>query len=323
MKALTLTELNQPLVIHNIPEPKQVPGSVIVALKYAALNHRDVWIQKGLYAGIKLPIVLGSDGAGLVDNREVLINPALRWGKNEAYQGSDFEILGLPNQGTCAEYIVVPSRQIFDKPPHLTLAEAAALPLAGLTAFRALFVQAKLKKKDRVLITGIGGGVASIALRMALANGNETWVTSSKTDNIQAAVAQGAKGGAIYTEANWSKMLKSEAKGFDIVIDGSCGPSFSALPAICNPGARIAIYGGTAGMINDLNPQQLFWKQISIIGSTMGSDHDFKKMLDYVNKYQITPPIHQILPLAEANQAFAMMAAGQQNGKIIIQIKPD
>ena len=320
MKALVLTTIHEPLTVQEWPKPQAKPGYAIVQIVYAAINHRDVWIRKGQYAGIKVPIILGSDGAGLYGEREVMINPSLQWGREERYQSADYEIVGLPNHGTFAEYIAVPESQIFDKPSHLSLAEAAALPLAGLTAYRALFVQAKLKKGDKVLITGIGGGVAAMALQMARANGNEVWVSSSSTEKLEAAKAQGAQNGALYTDSQWFKDLKADSGGFDVVIDGAGGPGFGRLVAICNPGARIAIYGGTAGAIQDLSPQQIFWKQVQIIGSTMGSDKDFARFLAFVTKHKMLPPISAIYPLEQGNEAFDLMEAGKQNGKIILKM---
>ena len=184
MKALQLSKKDQPWQVCEVREPLLKNGMVLVQLKAAAFNHRDIWISKGMYAGIKYPIIVGSDGCGVITDvgrhlsrdmlrKEVIINPSFHCGGSEDYQGSKFQILGLPQNGTMAEYMVVPVEYIHDQPIHLTPEQASALPLAGLTAYRALFSRAKVNPVDKVLITGIGGGVALFALQFALAHGCE------------------------------------------------------------------------------------------------------------------------------------------------------
>ncbi len=319
MKALVLTQINQPLSLQSLAEPAAMPDEVMVRLAYSAINHRDIWIRKGQYAGIVTPVVLGSDGAGYLNGKEVLINPARYWGEDERFQSPRFEILGLPRHGTFAEAVVVSQAQVYPKPPHLNLAEAAALPLAGLTAYRALFSRAKTQPTDRVLITGIGGGVATLAMQMALAHGCQVFVSSSDPAKIAQAVALGAHAGVLYTDADWHKQLKALSGGIDVVIDGSGGAAIGKLLSIVQPGARIAIYGGTAGALNELSPQQLFWKQASILGSTMGSDSDFLAMLDFVNLHRIKPIVSRIFDLDQGNDAFDFVERGNQMGKVILK----
>jgi zinc-binding alcohol dehydrogenase/oxidoreductase len=320
MKALVLSALHQPLSYQEMPMPVCKVGEVLMQIKCAAINHRDLWIQKGMYANIQLPIILGSDAAGIVDGREVVLNPSRHWGKNEAFQAANYEILGTPNHGTFAEYLNVDETKVFNKPEHLTMEQAAAFPLAGLTAYRAMFIQGRLRKKDRVLITGIGGGVAAVALQLALANGNQVWVTSSDSRKVETAMAAGASGGALYTDPDYTKQLKALTKGIDVVIDGTAGAGLARIISICNPGARVVLYGGTAGAIQDLSPQLLFWKQVSLIGSTMGSDRDFKQMLAYVTKHKIVPPVSHVLHLAQGNEAFALVRQGMQSGKVVLKV---
>src|ERR1035437_4965519 len=210
MRAIQLFAVNQIAVVE-VPDPSPAPGEAVVAIRAGALNHRDVWIKLGQYAGLKWPCIPGSDGAGVVAavgdgvdaewvGREVIINPGLNWGASEHAQRSQFNILGLPCDGTLAEKVSVPAGQLTPKPAHLSWEEAAALPLAGLTAYRAIFPRAQLHAGERVLITGIGGGVALLALQFAVAHGAEVWVTSSSTDKISRAVALGARGGFDYTQ---------------------------------------------------------------------------------------------------------------------------
>src|SRR5947209_7640886 len=179
MRAVQLSAVNQ-LAIVDVPDPVPAAGETLVSLRAAALNHRDVWIKAGQYAGLKWPCIPGSDGAGTTAAGEaVIINPSFNWGEREAAQGAAFSILGLPRDGTLAEKITVPATQLTAKPAHLSWEDAAALPLAGLTAYRAVFARGQLKAGERVLISGIGGGVALFAMQFAVAAKAEVWVTSS------------------------------------------------------------------------------------------------------------------------------------------------
>ncbi|MBP6507399.1 MAG: zinc-binding dehydrogenase [Opitutaceae bacterium] len=322
MRAILLTAVNQ-LEVADVPAPVAVAGEVVVSIRAAALNHRDVWIKLGQYAGLKWPCRPGSDGAGVVvsgdatwQNREVMINPAFDWGASEHAQGSGFNILGLPRDGTLAEQIAVPAGQLVAKPAHLSWEEAAALPLAGLTAYRALFSRARVRAGERVLITGIGGGVALFALQFAVAHGAEVWVTSSSADKINRAVALGAKGGFDYTQAGWAKA----AGLFDVIVDGAGGDGFEALIDIAAPGGRIVSYGATRGNPAGFTMRKVFWRQISVLGTTMGSPVDWTAMVKFVAQHQIKPVVSDVFPMERAGEAFALMERGGQFGKIVVQV---
>ncbi|HAQ38623.1 MAG TPA: zinc-binding dehydrogenase [Saprospiraceae bacterium] len=284
----------------------------------SSLNRRDYWIVQGLYPGIRYPMVLGSDGVGMLESRRVLFNPSFSWGDQEAYQAKDYHILGLPTRGTFAEVLQIPISNVFDVPDHLTNEEAAALPLAGLTAYRALFIKASPNPGEKVFITGIGGGVALFVMQFALAKGLKVYVSSGSDAKIQKAIEAGASGGVNYNSSAWKNSLSEmEPEGFDVVVDGTGGSGLASLISVCKPGARVVIYGGTAGKIPEINPQHLFWKQIQIIGTTMGSESDFKQMLAFVKKHQIRPVIDSVYPLSEAAKAFERMASSVQFGKMV------
>lgn len=321
MKALVLVGKNVPLDLQEVDEPQANANESTITLKAAALNHRDVWITKGLYAGIKFPTILGSDGAGLTaDNQAVIINPSINWGNDERFQSNDYEILGLPRNGTFAQKVVVPTQQLVAKPAHLSFEEAAALPLAGLTAWRALFTKCQAQAGDRVLISGVGGGVALFALQFAVAAGCEVWVTSSSAAKIAQAVALGAKGGALYTSEGWAKDFGKKTGGFDVIIDSAAGNGFADLVKLCKAGARICFYGGTRGAISGVSPQIVFYKQISIFGSTMGSDKEFSAMVNFVATQKITPIIDSVYTLEQGNEACQKMDEGKQFGKIVLSL---
>lgn len=316
MKSLTLSEIGNPVKYLEAPDPAPSANHTIVELQASALNHRDVWITKGMYPGIVTPMILGSDGVGTVNGAPVIINPGLNWGDNEAVQSDEFEVLGLPRNGTFAQQISIEDKYVYPKPEHLSIYEAAALPLAGLTAYRVLFSRCQLKSTDRVLVTGAGGGVALLAIQMAIANGCEVHVTSGSDYKIERAIDLGAHQGYNYKIDNWYKNVGLQ---FDVIIDSAGGSSFKHLVKLCAPGARIGFYGATLGKYTDLNPQILFWRQVSILGSTMGSDSDFKSMLEFVTKNKIRPVVDEVYSLENGAKAFAKMDAGKQFGKIVLQ----
>lgn len=322
MKALVLNEVKQPLVLKEMSSPKAGKGQVIVKLKAAALNRRDYWITQGLYPGISCPIVLGSDGAGIVDNKEneVIINPGYNWGDRQDVQSDDFKILGMPDDGTFAEEIAVPKEQLFAKPEHLDFEHAAALPLAGLTAYRALFKQGKLQSPQTVVITGIGGGVACIALKLAVAAGATVIVTSSSQAKIDKALGLGATAGFLYTEEGYASKVIEQFGLVHLIVDGAGGDGYGELIDMVCPSGTIVNYGATAGIPSKLELRKVFWKQLHLVGSTMGSPGDFAAMLEMVNKHKIEPVIDEVLDLSCGNKAFEKMDASSQFGKLVLLI---
>lgn len=348
MNAIYLEGIHQPIQLIDAPVPTAGPGQVLIKLRAASLNHRDVFIQQGLYPGIKLPVILGSDGAGVVvdsgegvdsswQGQAVIINPGMNWGDNPKFYGPDFQILGMPTNGTFADYVVVNSNYIHHKPQHLTFEQAAALPLAGLTAWRALMTKAGLNESgnqgpEKVLITGIGGGAALFALQFAVAVGAEVWVTSGSDEKLEKARELGATGGVNYRQPNWHKELLAltgaghpagghPARGyFDVIIDSAGGPGFARLIDVAAPGGRIAFFGGTTGAITDIIPPKVFFKQLSIFGTTMGTPEEFSDMIKLVDNQQIVPVLDEIFPLAAVETAMLKMQAGKQFGKIIVSM---
>ncbi|TAF29476.1 MAG: alcohol dehydrogenase [Runella slithyformis] len=336
MQAALLETVDSSIVIQDIPTPRAGAGQVVVQLKAAALNHRDVWIQKGRYPGMKLPVVLGSDGAGVVVEvgegvdaqwlgKAVIINAGHNWGADERFYGPDFKILGMPDNGTFAQFIGVEVQYLTAKPAHLSFEEAAAVPLAGLTGWRALTTRAALQPGERVLVTGAGGGVALFVLQFAVAMGAEVWVTSGSDEKIAKAVALGAKGGVNYKNADWAKALIAATGGnragyFDVIIDSAGGAGFAKLIDVVTAGGRICFFGGTTGNITDIVPGKVFFKQLSIFGSTMGSQKEFVEMVQFVETHQIKPVLDEIFPLSDAEAALRRMDAGVQFGKIVLKI---
>lgn len=329
MKAAVLNQTKQALKLETRPEMNPAPGNVIVQLKMAALNRRDFWITQGLYPSIQLPVILGSDGAGTVSKtgsnvddcwlgEEVIIQPGLNWGENEAFQSNAYHILGMPTDGTFATHVEIPITNVFRKPNQLNWSQSAALPLAGLTAYRALFSQGLVEERMNVLITGAGGGVSTFAIQFSVAIGANVWVTSSSNTKIGTAVELGARGGVNYTEEDWAQSLARQADAFDVIIDSAGGAGYPSLIELSAPGARIVSYGATTGNPKNIDMFKVFWKQLRIQGSTMGSTQDFQNMLSFIESKKVSPIIEKIFPLSEINQALALMQSSEQFGKIVI-----
>lgn len=327
MRAVQLTAVNQ-LHVVEVPDPAPGPGEVTIALRAAALNHRDVWIKGGQYAGLKWPCIPGSDGAGTVtacgpgvdpawQGRDVIVNPSFQWGDHEAAQGAQFQILGLPRDGTLAEKLVVPVVQVSPKPPHLSWEDAAALPLAGLTAYRAIHTRARVRPGERVLISGVGGGVALFALQFAVDAQAGVWVTSSSSEKIARAREFGAQGGFNYNDPTWPAAALQSPGQFDVIVDSAGGEGFEKLIDATAAGGRIVFYGATRGDAR-LPVRKVFWRQISLLGTTMGSPADWEALLTLVTRRKLRPVVSAVFPLARAAEAFELMEKGGQFGKIVV-----
>jgi len=333
MRAIVLNALGDAdhLRIEERPDPHAGPGEVVIRLHAAALNRRDVWIRKGQYAGIKLPIILGSDGAGQVievgdgvdpswAGRDVVIDPSLNWGPDERAQGGSFNILGLPVDGTYAEMVRVPLANVHPKPSHLSWEEAAAVPLASVTAYRALVIRARVQAGETVLVTGIGGGVATTALMIAKHLGATVYVTSGSDAKLEAARRHGALGGVNHRKDDWTKTLISEIGSRpDVIIDGAGGETFNKALDALKPGGRLVSYGSTLGAAQNVEIRRIFWKQLNVLGSTMGSPSDFPAMLK-LYEAGLRPIIDKVFPLEQASDAHVRMEAGDQFGKIVLRI---
>jgi NADPH:quinone reductase-like Zn-dependent oxidoreductase len=336
MKAIVLHELGGPekLLLEEVPDPQPGPGEVVVKLHAAALNHRDQWIRYGQYAGINLPIILGSDGAGVVHStgegvdsawlgRAVIINPSLDWGENEAAQSKKYRILGLPDAGTYAEFIKVPAENLVAKPDHLSFEESAALPLAGLTAYRAVVTRAQVKAGETVLVTGIGGGVATFALQIAKALGAKVIVTSGSDEKLQKARQLGADGGANYKTQDWAKEITAltDGTGPDIVIDSAGNGTLETAVKIAKPAGRIVFYGATNGLAPNLDLRRIFFKQLNLLGSTMGNPREFAALVQLYQDQHLRPAVDHIFPFAQVTAAHARMEEASQFGKIVLKIR--
>ena len=332
MKGIILTDKNPDrIAIEEVSLPPLAEDEVKVRIFAAALNHRDQWCREGRYPGVKNDVILGSDGAGevvelgdKVDQKwmgqQVIINSAIGWGNSKEVQSPSFQILGMPSHGTFAEFVQVKADRLVAKPEHLNMEEAAALPLGGLTAHRAVFFHGQVNPGDKVLVTGFGGGVAQFAAQFAMKAGAEVFITSGNPQKIQVALQHGIKAGYDYTDENWAEQAKKETGGFDLIIDSAVGDTLNTLIKIIRPGGKLVIYGATLGNPSTLDMRRVFWNQITIQGSTMGSDRDFYEMVDFVSIHKLVPVIDSVYPMAFALQAFDKMKEGKQIGKIVLKM---
>ena len=336
MKAVVLRELGGPenLRVEDVTDPQPKANEVVIRLRAAAVNHRDVFIRKGQYAGIKLPIILGSDGAGEVVTagaevdqtligKAVVINPSLDWGEDERVQGPAFRILGFPDHGTYAQLIKVPASNVHAKPASLSFEEASAIPLSGLTAYRAVVTRARVQPGETVLITGIGGGVSSFALQIAVHLGVRVLVTSGSEAKLGRAREMGAAGSANYRTGDWIKEIAGLAgnNGVDVIIDSVGGETFAKALEVIKPGGRIVTYGATTGAAGQIEVRRIFWKQVNILGSTMGTPREFAAMLELYGDGKLRPVVDQVFTLDDVQSAHRRLEEAEHFGKIVMRIE--
>jgi zinc-binding alcohol dehydrogenase/oxidoreductase len=310
-----------------IAKPEPAAGEVRVKLKTAGLNHRDLFVLNR-HQPEDPALVIGSDGAGVIDavgkgvtnvksGDEVVINPGLGWKEKSDAPPAGFEIVGLPFHGTFAEYIVIPAENAAPKPAHLTWEEAGVLSLAALTAYRALFTRGKLQAGMKVLVPGVGGGVATFLMQFAKAAGATVYVASRSEEKCRKALELGADK-AINSNDDWNKALGGEK--VDLVIE-SVGPAtFNKSLEILRSGGTIVTFGSSSGDQLELNLRSLFYAQQNLLGSTMGSAEEYHEMLQFIEKHQIKPVLDQAIRLEQFEQAFDKIENAAQWGKIAFKI---
>lgn len=329
------------VVVDDVPEPQCKPGEVRVSVKAAALNHLDIHVRRGRPGhSLEMPHTLGSDAAGVIDHvceqvegfsvgDEVVINPGLRCGqcefcrRGQQSQCVHYSLLGLGRAGTFAEKVTVPAYAVYHKPARLSWAEAAALPLAYLTAWRMVMTVGRLCAGETVLIHGIGGGVALAALQWVKLAGARAIVTSSSDDKLTRAGELGADETINYTEVDdLPKRVRhlTDGRGVDLVIDtvgaATIGPGIASV----RRGGRMVLCGVTSGAQAEVNLQAVYWNHVQILGSTMGSDEDFRRMLNAADAAGLRPHIDSTFPLSEAREAMGRMERGEQFGKIVLEV---
>lgn len=308
-------------------DPKVSEGTVKVKLKTAGINHRDLFTLKR-HGADEPALVIGSDGAGIVEEAgagvnnvkagdEVIVIPTLHWQKNTPAPPPEFEILSLPDDGTFAEYIVLPAENVAPKPAYLSWEEAGVLGVAGITAYRVLFTKAQVKSGQTVLIPGVGSGVVTILLQMVKAAGARVIVTSRSEEKRQKALELGADL-AIDSGADWDEALKDET--IDIVIESVGAATWQKSLDQLKPGGTIAMFGASAGDVVQLNLREFFYGQYTLLGSTLGSIEEAHEMLKFCEKHEIRPVMDSVYPLSDTLEALKKIETGSQFGKIALKV---
>jgi NADPH:quinone reductase-like Zn-dependent oxidoreductase len=312
------------LRVEEAPDPVAGPGEVLIELRAAAVNRRDLLVRNppGPAYDFPKPLVPGSDGAGIRRDtgEEVVIYPGLGWGDREDAGGEGWEILGGPSDGTYAELVKVPEANVFPKPPRLSFEEAATLGVAGLTAFRALFTVGRLEAGETVLVLGAGSGVSTFAVLLAAGAGARVLVTSSSAEKIERARRLGAQDGVVYTDCDWAEEVRNRAgSGVDLVVD-SVGKTWPDSLRALRKGGRLVVFGGTGGPSTELDVRFVYLNWLSILGTTMGSGRDFARFLGLVREASWRPVIDRAFPLAETAAAHERLAGGDHFGKLVLSV---
>jgi zinc-binding alcohol dehydrogenase/oxidoreductase len=317
VKAIRIHDDGGPDVLHyeDAPDPVAGHGEVLIELRAASLNHLDLWVRKGL-PSVPKPRILGADGAGIrADTGErVVINPGLE-------QGTTITVVGEHMDGTHAELIAVAETNVYPIPDSLSFEEAAAFPLVFETAWRMLVTKAALQPDEWVLIWGVGGGVATAALAIAKALGARAVVTSSSDEKLARAVEFGADATVNHAGADVASRIKDATSGgADVVIETVGADTWSTSLSVARPAARVCVCGATSGPNPPASLHRIWWKQLTIYGSTMGTRADFEAVLDLVVSRRATPVIDSVFPLSETRAAHERLESGEQLGKVVLTI---
>lgn len=315
------------LLVKDVPTPKLKSGEVLVAIKAAGLNRRDLYTP-GRLGNNSEALILGSDAVGVVEEigegvtnwkigDDVIINPSLRWYEQSDFPPEDFEILSLPDNGTFAEKIAISAEQLEKKPSHLTIEEAAVIGISPLTGYRALFTKGQIRAGQTVFIPGAGSGVATFLIQMAKNVGARVIVSSRSEEKRQAALEIDADL-AIDTNSDWSKELENET--IDLVIESVGRATFNRSLAVLKKGGKIVVFGATTEDVVDFDLRQFFYGQYTLLGTTLGSREEFRACIQHLEKYDTHPILDRSFSIDEAQNALDYLKENRQFGKIILTI---
>jgi len=336
MKAAITQEIGGPEVIHvvDVPDPEPGPAEVRVRVRATSLNHLDIWVRRGLPGGPTFPHIGGADVAGEVDavgagvdpalvGTRVAVNPALGYGWYDAAGDrgvSPLRMIGEHVNGGLAELCVVPVENVAPLPDGLPFEAAAAVGVAGVSAWHALFARGGLRAGETLLITGASGGVATLAIQMARMAGARVLAVTSGAANLGRVRDLGADLVYDRLEADFARAVWADTgkRGVDLVLDsvGAAMWAFSVKSLAVR--GRLVTYGASGGALAETELRSVFWKELSIVGATMGTPAEFRTVLRVVAEGRIRPVIHAVLPLAEARRAHEELERGDVFGKLVL-----
>ena len=318
MKAIRIHEDGGPEVLRyeDAPDPEPGPGEVLVRLRAASLNHLDLWIRKGL-PSVPKPRILGADGAGIREDtgERVVINPGVEHGER-------ITVVGEHMDGTHAELVAVPETNVYLLPDELSFEEAAAFPLVFETAYRLLVTKAQLREGEWVLLWGIGGGVATAGLAIAKALGARALVTSSSDEKLERARGLGADATVNHASGDVREAVAEATggRGVEVVLEHVGEATWQSSLQAARAGGRIVVCGATSGPNPPAALHRIWWKQLTIYGSTMGTREDFEAAYELVKSGRVKPVVDSVFPLEQSQAAHERMEAGEQFGKIVLTI---
>lgn len=340
MKAAIFEEHGAPDVIRTaeIPDPEPGPGEVRVRVRASSLNHLDLWARRGDRVSVPLPHVGGSDIAGEVDRlgpgvegvrtgTRVVVDPTLDWEWVEGVRrGSDlpnphFRVIGEHTWGGFAQWVVVPTQNLLQLPEHVPWRTAAATSLVGVTAWRGLVSRGALRAGDRVLVTGGSGGVATVAVQIARRAGARVFVLTSGPENCRRLEALGAHVALDRLAGDVKQTVRAATapRGVDLVLDGVGEPLWGVLFRALAPGGRLVSYGATGGAVAQTDLRYVYWKQLSILGTTMGTPAEFRQAMEMVFQGAVEPVIDSVVGLDGVRDAHRRLEEGGVFGKIVVE----
>lgn len=339
MRAAIFAEYGDPGVIEvrDVPVPEPGPGEVRVRVHAAALNHLDLWVRRGLPFEITMPHIGGSDLAGVVDAQgpgtesvplgtRVVVDPSLDYdwysgqGQGPSIPERPLRLIGEHTQGGLAEYCVVPAGNCLEIPAEVSFETAAAAALTFVTAWRGLVTRAALRVGERLLVTGASGGVSTAAIQIGRMMGAEVFAVTSGPENLERVSELGADHVYDRLEGPWGKRLWADSgkSGVDVVLDSVGTAVWDDCMKALGVGGRLVTYGGTSGAKVEADVRAIFWKQISVHGSTMGTPTEFREVMQLVFTGRLRPIVHEVLTLEEVRAAHELLEAGEVFGKLVI-----
>lgn len=339
MRAAIFSEHGDPEVVRiaEVERPDPGPGEVRLEVRAAALNHLDLWVRRGLPMEISMPHIGGSDIAGVVESigpgvegvpigARVVVDPSVGYDRHlegrrrGTLHGTPFHIIGEHTNGGFAEFAVVPAANLFEIPDDFDFAQAAAAPLVFVTAWRALMDRAGVRPGERVLITGGSGGVSTAAIQIARLAGAQVHVVTSGPENVERVRALGAHVVYDRLEVDYAKEVWRDTgkEGVNVVLDSVGGALWERNLRALGHGGRLVTYGATAGPTGETQLALLFWKQLSLLGTTMGTPSDFRDVMRLVFDGTLRPVVDRVLPLDEARRAHELLEEGSVFGKLVL-----